>query len=265
MAERVDALIVGYGPVGQVMSLLLARRGWQVAVVERWLDAFPMPRAVAFDSEGARILAAAGIGAALNRIGEPSGEYTWRNAEDQTLLHVNVAERGLCGWPESISMHQPSLEAALTAQGAALENLVVHRGNEAVAAVERGDGVEVTVRDKSGGQVVIPARWVIGCDGAKSFVRQAIGASIKDFGFSHDWLICDVIPHQPQDYYPNNLQICDPARPRTEVSAGPGHRRWEFMRIEGEKVADLNTADSAWRLLELFGVRPDNATLERQH
>lgn len=261
-----DVLIVGYGPVGQVLALQLAARGRRVTVVERWRTGYPMPRAVAFDSEGARILAAAGIGERIGEIGEPSGDYTWMNAAGQALLHVDVAERGRCGWPESTSMYQPALEAALIERGAALPELTVVRGEEVVAITDHGDRVEVTSREPQGGPArVHTARWVVGCDGANSFVRGVIGTAMADLGFSHDWLICDVVLHEERRFRPNNLQICDPHRPRTSVSAGPGHRRWEFMRTAGETVEELNTEKSAWRLLELFDVHPGNATLERFH
>ncbi|QTD95924.1 bifunctional 3-(3-hydroxy-phenyl)propionate/3-hydroxycinnamic acid hydroxylase [Streptomyces cyanogenus] len=260
-----DVLIVGYGPVGQVLALQLAGRGWRVTVVERWRTGYPMPRAVAFDSEGARILAAAGIGARIGEIGEPSGDYTWENAAGQALLHIDVAERGRCGWPESTSMYQPALEAALVAQGAGLPELTVIRGEEAVAITDHGDRVDVTSHAPDGSRRVHSARWVVGCDGANSFVRRAIGTAMTDLGFSHDWLICDVVLHEERVFRPNNLQICDPHRPRTSVSAGPGHRRWEFMRAAGETVEELNTEESAWRLLKLFDVHPGNATLERFH
>jgi flavoprotein hydroxylase len=263
--DEADVVIVGYGPVGQVLAILLGQRGWRVVVVERYLQPYPMPRAVAFDSEGARILAAAGIGGKLGEIGEPSGDYTFENGDGQRLLEIEVAERGRCSWPDSTSMYQPALEAALTARGAGLASLRVLRGYEAVRLADRGDGVELVARGSSGAQRAFSARWVVGCDGANSFVRQRAGARVTDLGFSRAWLICDVVPHEPRTFKPNNLQICDPARPRTAVSAGPGHRRWEFMRVPGETVEDLNSAEAAWRLLALCDVSPRNATLERHH
>jgi hypothetical protein len=47
------------------------------------------------------------------------------------------------------------------------------------------------------------------------------------------------------------------------VSGGPGRRRWEFMRLPGESIEELNTAETAWRLLEPWGRTPENTTLER--
>ncbi|MCJ1678342.1 bifunctional 3-(3-hydroxy-phenyl)propionate/3-hydroxycinnamic acid hydroxylase [Streptomyces sp. APSN-46.1] len=260
-----DVLIVGYGPVGQLLALLLADRGKSVTVVERWPQAYPMPRAVAFDGEGARTLTAAGIGGLIGRIGEPSGEYQWKNADDQVLLHIDGSERRLCGWPESTSMYQPALEEEMQARAATLPGITVHRGQQVVGLTERADGVEVTAVAQDGTERSFSAGWVVGCDGANSFVRSQMDAGFSDVGFSHDWLVCDVVHHDGREFKPNNLQICDPARPRTSVSAGPGNRRYEFMRVAGETVEGLNTPESAWRLLELFDINQDNATLRRHH
>ena len=107
------------------------------------------------------------------------------------------------------------------------------------------------------------ARFVVGCDGANSTVRSLIGVGVRDLGFFYDWLIVDVVLHQPRVFDPINLQICDPARPITAVSGGPGRRRWEFMRLPSEPIEALNDEATAWRLLAPFDVRPDNATIER--
>jgi flavoprotein hydroxylase len=260
-----DVLIVGYGPVGQVLANLLAQRGWRVQVVERWPRPYPMPRAVAFDSEGARVLAAAGVAEIIGEIGESSGEYVFENADGQRLLEIEVRDRGWCGWPDSTSMYQPALEAALAACGTALPTLDLLRGYQATGIEQHPDEVWLFAAGLGGEERRLRARWVVGCDGANSFVRGQIGSTLTDLGFSRDWLICDVALDQPDQFRPNNLQICDPARPRTAVSAGPGHRRWEFMRVAGETVEGLNTEEQVWQLLKLFDVSPDRATLERFH
>lgn len=234
MHTDADVVVVGYGPVGQTLAILLAQRGRRTIVVERWPRPYAMPRAVAFDSESARILAAAGLADFVHEFSEPSGEYRWLDASGRTLLSIEASEQGRCGWPDSLSMYQPGLEAALAARAARLPTLDVRRGFEAVAVTETPDGVELTVRESGGtAERVLTAGWVVGCDGANSFVRAALGAPSTDLDFSHDWLICDVVPAGPAEFRPNNLQICDPVRPTTHVSAGPGHRRWEFMRVAG--------------------------------
>ncbi|WP_234544301.1 bifunctional 3-(3-hydroxy-phenyl)propionate/3-hydroxycinnamic acid hydroxylase [Streptomyces shenzhenensis] len=258
-----DVLIVGDGPVGQTLAILLARRGWSVTVVDRWPQPYTMSRAVAFDSEAARVLAALGLTGYIADETEPSGRYVWQNGDGKVLLDIEGSARGWCHWPDSTSMYQPGLEAALTARGAQLPTLRVLRGHEAVDAADLGDHVELTCVGLDGGRRTLSARWLVGCDGANSFVRDRVGTPMRDLDFAHDFLICDVVLHEERTFDPNNLQICDPARPRTEASAGPGHRRWEFMRLADESVEELNTPDSAWRLLKLFDVTPGNATLLR--
>ncbi len=258
-----DVLIVGDGPVGQTLAVLMAQRGWAVTVVDRWPQPYTMSRAVAFDSEAARILSAAGITDFVSGETEPSGRYVWQNAEGKILLDIQGSPKGWCHWPDSTSMYQPGLEGALTDRGKQLPTLRVLRGQEAVDVADHGSHVELTCVGSTGERQVLSARWLVGCDGANSFVRGRIGTGMRDLRFSRDWLICDVVLDEPRTFDPNNLQICDPARPRTEASAGPGHRRWEFMRVEGESVDELDTVESAWRLLKLFDITPDNATLLR--
>jgi flavoprotein hydroxylase len=259
-----DVLIVGYGPVGQVLSLLLAQRGWQVVVAEQWPAPYQMPRAVTFDGHAARIIAAAGAVDVISRVGEPSADYVIENASGQTLLRIELRQAGRHGWPDSTSMYQPGLEAALAARGARQPGLRVLRGQRVTGLAEHGPVVEAATTDTSTGlQSVLQARWVVGCDGANSCVRSQLGTPMRDFGFSVDWMACDITPFVPSDFPPSNLQVADPAGPMVAVSAGPGHRRWEFMRLPGEDPDEFGRQASAWRRLARSGVTPANARLDR--
>jgi flavoprotein hydroxylase len=263
-----DVLVVGYGPVGQTLTILLARQGHRVLVLERQERPYPRPRAVHFDDEIARVFAAAGLGDQIAAISLPSGEYDWRNAAGQTLLHFDWGAAGPSGWPEANMFSQPQLEAVLAAKAESFPNVEVRRGWAAVALADHGDHVEARARlaDGEHGEQAdrsVRARYVVGCDGANSFVREQLGTAVTDLGFCYDWLILDVIPHKEREWKPFNLQICDPRRPTTVVSGGPGRRRWEFMRLPGETIEELNTEQTAWRLLEPWDLTPRNADLER--
>jgi flavoprotein hydroxylase len=260
-----DVLVAGYGPVGQVLTVLLAQRGYRVTVLERKAQPYPRPRAVHYDDEIARIFAAAGVGDEVAAVSMPSGEYDWQNAVGRTLLHFDWGAAGPSGWPASNMFAQPRLEAVLAARAESFPSVQLRRGWQAAGLAEVGDHVEVTAIGPSGGpDEVIRARYVVGCDGANSFVREWLGTGLTDLGFFYDWLILDVVPHdQQREWKPFNLQICDPVRPTTVVSGGPGKRRWEFMRLPHETIEELNNEATAWRLLERWQLTPDNADLER--
>ncbi|HVH06314.1 MAG TPA: bifunctional 3-(3-hydroxy-phenyl)propionate/3-hydroxycinnamic acid hydroxylase [Myxococcota bacterium] len=264
MTARADVAIVGYGPVGQVLAILLGQHGRRVEVFERWPEPYPLPRAVHFDHEVARILQSAGVGEALAPYTEPASRYEWRNAAGDLLLSIGRdAGAGLSGWPESTMFSQPDLERVLDARAGALPSVRVARGAEVVGVRQDGLGAELTVRGADGSLRTAQARYVVGCDGANSFVRGALAASWTDLGFAFDWLVVDLVPSEPRRWDPMNWQLCDPARPTTLVSGGPGRRRFEFMRLPGESLQALGAAETAWRLLAPFGLTAENATLER--
>ncbi|MEO6091339.1 MAG: bifunctional 3-(3-hydroxy-phenyl)propionate/3-hydroxycinnamic acid hydroxylase [Umezawaea sp.] len=258
----VDVVVVGYGPVGQVLSILLAQQGWRVAVIERWLDQYPFPRVVAFDGETSRTLAAAGIGDALPRITEPLGAYDFQNSAGQTLLHLDLPySPGHSGWPPAVVIHQPTLQETLHTRVEELSGLRVLRGHRAERLVDHGDHVELLAPGPVLGNTPITASWVVGCDGANSFVREHLGTTVSDLGFQHDWLLADLVFKEEREFTPTNTQLCDPARPTTLVASGGGHRRWEFMRLPGETVEELEDVDTVWKLLAPFDVTPENAEL----
>ena len=268
-----DVAIIGYGPTGQMLALLLGEKGYRVAVFERWPTLYPQPRAVHYDHEIARVFQAAGIAEALAPIVEPGGIYEWRNARGETLLSFDWSEQSVSGWPSSTMFPQPQLEAILDARVKALPTVTVYQGWAAEQVEQTQDSVHLQVRQHvvNASRELVPAegllraraRYLIGADGANSFLRQHMDISLTDLGFLFDWLVVDVIPHEQREWNPRNVQVCDPARPTTVVSGGKGRRRWEFMRLPGESVEEHNNAETAWQLLAPWDITPQNATLER--
>jgi 2-polyprenyl-6-methoxyphenol hydroxylase-like FAD-dependent oxidoreductase len=271
---QVDVAVVGAGPVGLVLAIQLAQRGRSVMVLEQWPDPYALPRAVHFDHEVGRIIQSCGIGDEVRAISEPAEVYEWRNGQGTTLLRFGRVGTAMSGWPFSSMFCQPELEALLQARAESLPTLEIRRGNRVRGIEQHEDAVVVDYvpveADPDHRLVEQPeaagslrAGYVVGCDGANSTVRTLLDIGIHDRGFFYDWLIVDVIPDQPTVFDPPNLQVCDPARPTTAVAGGPGRRRWEFMRLPEERIADLNHEARAWELLAPWGVRPDNARLER--
>jgi 2-polyprenyl-6-methoxyphenol hydroxylase-like FAD-dependent oxidoreductase len=262
MSDVVDVAIIGAGPVGQLLALLLGRQGWRVAVLERRHAPFPLPRAVHLDHESARILQAAGLMCDLAPVSEPVGQYEWRDAVGRALMVVQAGP-GLSGWPESVMFCQADLEGLLARELALLENCRACWQWEADGLAGRPDGYEVTATTADGRRMGVTARWVVACDGANSTARALLEVPVEDLGYSFDWVVADVRPLSATGWEGLNVQICDPARPTTAVSGGPGRRRLEFLCLPGETLEGMARPEVLWSLLERLGVSPANAELER--
>ncbi|WP_134741040.1 bifunctional 3-(3-hydroxy-phenyl)propionate/3-hydroxycinnamic acid hydroxylase [Nocardioides sp. 503] len=255
-----DVVVVGAGPVGLMTAQLLGRAGHDVVVLERWPVAYPRPRAVHFDHEIGRLLQDAGVAEEVAATVEPVRDlYEWRAADGRPLVKIDWSMNGPSGWPIANFFTQPELERVLAEAVAGQPTVELRRGAEVVGIAEHDDHVEVSVADGA----PVRARYVVGCDGANSFVREHMSTGTTDLGFYFDWLIVDTIPTDDREWSPMNWQLCDPARPTTIVSGGPGRRRWEFMRLPHEDPQAMNSAETAWSLLGPWGRTPDNTILER--
>lgn len=226
--DAYDVAIVGYGPVGQLLSLLLGQRGYRVAVLERFPEAYALPRAVHLDHEVARILQSVDVRSDRDAVIEPYDDlYQWRNAAGKTLLNVDWTGVGPSWWHTSNFFSQPELERELDLGVEKQASVTVMRGVTVRGLEQDLDGVTVlgttstTDGSTPAGQRV-RARYVVGCDGANSAVRELTGLTTTDVGFPFDWLIVDMIPNEPMHFDPPAWQLCDPARPTTIVPGGPG-------------------------------------------
>ena len=252
-----DVIQVGYGPVSEALALMLGRQGRRVAVCERWLERYPLPRAVCIDHELYRVLTANGLGTVLPRVTQPGPLYQWFNAEWKELLTIDWSKPSISGGVEVNFVHQPTLERVMDEAVRAQASVDLNFGCEVVAVSQDDDGAVVTVREETGAERTLTARYVIGCDGANSLVRAAIGSGQEDRGFEADWLVIDVLLKPgvtiEQLGIPAAGQYCDPRRPTTIVPAGMSgdqvYRRWEFMRMPGEDIAELEREARVWELL----------------
>jgi flavoprotein hydroxylase len=257
-----DVAIIGGGPVGLALAVLLGRHGWRIDVLERRRRPFGLPRAVHLDHEAARILQAVGVMDKLEKSAEEMDAYEWRSADGRTLLRLEP-DRGpaLSGWPTSTMFSQPELERLLEVTLADLPTVRLRRGCEVDGLTDEGDHVVVR---SSASRTAVRARQVVACDGATSTARAALAATVRDLGYSQRWLIVDVLTDERGPWRPCNVQLCDPARPTTAVSGGRHRRRWEFLCLPGERPDELERAAFAWQLLAAWGLDPSTAKIERQ-
>jgi len=237
-----DVLVVGLGPVGAVLTALLAQRGVTVIAIDKDVEVYPLPRAVHFDHEIMRLFQQLGIADAVKRHARDLPLYEFRAADGRVLMTLPPPLETPSGWGAGYMFHQPSLDGVLRELVARLPNADARLGVKLERFAQDADGVTAEVTGP-GGAARIRARYIVGCDGAWSPVREAIGGGLFDYQFDEPWLVVDV-KVTPDGRLPDvNIQVCDPARPTTCVLSGPGRHRWEFMLLPGESPeAMLNEA-----------------------
>jgi 3-(3-hydroxy-phenyl)propionate hydroxylase len=262
---RADVAIVGYGPTGATLANFLGRAGLAVAVFEREPSVHQLPRAAHFDGEVMRVFQALGLEEAVEAVVRPGTKgMHFLSASGQTLLiRKGIDGPGPHGWAGNYYFHQPELEAVLRRGVERFRNVQVFVRHDAETIEDGVDAARLRVRDLASGSVrEITARYVIGCDGARSLVRRAIGSGRTDLGLHQPWLVLDVLLRRDVPLPEYTIQHCDPQRPMTQVNMIGCRRRWEIMLMPGDDPATIAAPENVWRFLARW-LTPADAEIER--
>ncbi|HEX2939797.1 MAG TPA: bifunctional 3-(3-hydroxy-phenyl)propionate/3-hydroxycinnamic acid hydroxylase [Rhodopila sp.] len=265
MRADADVAVVGYGPTGAALANLLALAGASVVVLEREAATYHLPRAVHFDDDVMRVLQTIGVADAMAEQTHVNPGMRFVDAAGTLLIDwPRPPEIGPQGWHASYRFHQPTLERVLRDAAARQNRIAVHARCDVFAIDEQEDGVRLRFEDLAAGRLrTLTARYVVGCDGARSTVRRFMGVEHEDLQCHEPWLVIDAILKRPRpDLGDHSVQYCDPVRPATYVRGVGQRRRWEIMLRPDEDGAAMSRPDTVWALLSRW-ITAEDATLER--
>ncbi len=177
-----NVIVVGAGPVGFITALGLARNGIAVTVIEAEDRINDSPRAAVYLPTTLEILDRLGILEDAHTAGVYNTDLQMMVAETGTRCRLNRAEieGDLHDYAYQLHFGQNVLAGIVQRHLLALPDTGV-RFNTRLTAVDQDDsGVTVTVATPDGEQA-LHCDWLVGADGARSGVRQALDLAFEGF------------------------------------------------------------------------------------
>jgi 3-(3-hydroxy-phenyl)propionate hydroxylase len=166
------------------------------------------------------------------------------------------------GFPRRSAFQQPKLEASLREGLSRFANVTCLFGSTYGAFTERDDRVEISLTNAKGATTTISARYLVGCDGARSTIRKQIGSTLGGSTYDKRWLIIDLA--STKERLRQTRVVCDPGRPFLTLPGPAGVRRYEFMLHDDETDEVAASPEFVRELLAANGPDADEPTVRRQ-
>lgn len=185
-----DVLIVGAGPTGATTALALATYGVRVSAVSQWNWVANTPRAHVINQRANEVFRDLGVEDAIlaaatgwDQVGDTSFATSLAGEEIARLRTWGTGPQRhsdyLTGSPSPVvDLGQPQAEAILVDAAASRGARFVFN-TEYLGHTEDSEGVTVSLRDRDTDRTyALRARYLVGADGARSKIAEAIGLEI---------------------------------------------------------------------------------------
>lgn len=194
-STHVDVAVIGCGTTGLVLARLLAMEGLRIAVVDPMRLPRAFPRATHLDDEAMRAFQIIGLGYLEPTFSLP-GIYRFYDPQWRPVMEFpfnnGVTDQG---WQSDYMFHQPDFEAVLRGLAHMDPETTHFFGWEATELSGSEEGARLLLRERASGEErELAASFVVGCDGANSFVRSTIGCEQVNYEATHRSLIVDILP-----------------------------------------------------------------------
>jgi len=256
-------VVVGAGPVGLSLAIDLAQRGQRVILLDDADRIGEGSRAICFSKRSLEYWDRLGVGDRMVEKGVVWSVGRIFHGESQ-LYQFNLLPEDGHKRPAFINLQQYYAEAYLVDRINDLPEIDLRWSNKVTALEQRNDSVALTIETPEGAYC-LHAQYVVACDGARSSLRQMVGAEFAGQVFEDQFLIADVkmtaefpterwfwfdppfhagrsalLHRQPDDVWRIDLQLSRDADPvvekkpenvRPRLARMLGHDKFEFEWI----------------------------------
>ena len=264
--KKYDVAIVGFGPTGGTLANLLALQGFSILIIEKEKSFYPLPRAVHFDDEIMRVFQTIGITDKFLKHTIINKGTKFVNSKNRVVLDWprprSVTENG---WYPSYRFHQPDLERKLRRRLKDFKKVSVMQSTKVNSLKEEKSSVKIFIENINNNKISeIRAKYIIGCDGARSTIRKQIKAKFQNLGFTQKWAVVDLILKKNKKELPDRtIQYSNSKRPATYCRNVGKRRRWEFAINNNESEKKVLSNSYIWNFLKPW-LKPSEASLERK-
>ena len=264
--KEYDVTIVGLGPTGGTLANLFALNGFSVLILEREKSFYPLPRAVHFDDEVMRVFETIGITNDFLKYTIINKGTKFVNSKGKIILDWPRPRKvTINGWYPSYRFNQPDLERQLRKKLKKYKKVKILQNSEVVKIKNHKDCVKIffkNTKDKILHE--IESKYVVGCDGANSVVRNEMKTKMDNLGFTQKWAVVDLILKKNKKNLPDRtIQYSNPKQPATYCRNVGKRRRWEFAIRNNQNEKKILSETYIWNFLKPW-LKKSEAFIERK-
>jgi len=232
MAALIDVLVIGAGPTGLMLANQLARHGVRVRIIDRHAGPARETRALGVHARTLEIYAALGIAEqAIAEGAKATALDLWSQGRLAARVPLGDIGRDLSAFPYVLILGQDANERLL-GERLREQGVDVEWRTELVALAQHADQVTASVRLPDGSSRNLEARWIAGCDGAHSAVRELNRIGYPGAPYEHVFFVADTEASGPMVegelnifFWRGGFHLFFPMR---------GERRWRVVGIVPE-------------------------------
>lgn len=183
----IDVLIVGSGPTGLMLAVLLEKLGVTFRIIDKNSGPAKESRALGIQPRTLELFQKIGlIDQFLERGIKVQGADLYVSGNEVFNLNLQDMQRSDTAFPFIYFLPQSDTENILIDH---LESrgIQIERNTQLLHFTDRGEYVDATI----GNQEKLKTRFICGCDGSHSSVRKALGLSFKGEAYGHDFIMTD--------------------------------------------------------------------------
>ena len=186
-----DVIIVGAGPTGLSLACQLTRFGIDFVVVEKNESFTPFSKAIGVQARTLEIYDQLGLAQPAIERGEIADKMRLlEGGEVRGEMLLGIFGQGLSEFPFMLMLEQSKNEELLYEYLRSHDRDVLWK-TELENFSQNESGVTAHVKTSSGESVTINGKYLVGCDGASSPVRHALGLTFEGSTFERLFYVAD--------------------------------------------------------------------------